>query len=73
MEDKIRCPKCGSTQIVANKKGFKWFRFIIFSIITLGLGLIFGIIGKDKIEITCLNCGHKFKPKQGAKKIIQGK
>lgn len=72
MEDKIRCPKCGSTQIVANKRGFAWIRFILITIFTLGLGLIFGFIGRNKIEITCLNCGHKFKPRQGAKKINKG-
>jgi hypothetical protein len=46
-QNQVVCPKCGSTQISANKRGW-----------TLGTGLI----GANKIIITCLNCGHRFKP-----------
>ena len=41
------CPKCHSTSIHAEKRGWK---------VTTGL------IGSSKIVVTCLNCGHKFKP-----------
>ena len=41
------CPKCHSTSIHAEKRGWK---------VTTGL------IGSNKIVVTCLNCGHKFKP-----------
>lgn len=41
------CPKCYSTDISANKRGWK---------VTTGL------LGSSKIIITCLKCGHKFKP-----------
>ncbi|MFT8313173.1 MAG: hypothetical protein ABF633_02835 [Clostridium sp.] len=41
------CPKCKSTNIHAEKRGWK---------------LMTGFIGSSKIIITCLNCGHKWKP-----------
>lgn len=47
MENQIKCPKCGSNQISANKKGW-----------TLSTGMI----GANNILITCLNCGKQFKP-----------
>lgn len=41
------CPKCGSTSISANRRGWK---------------ITTGILGSSKIIATCLNCGHKWKP-----------
>lgn len=49
MEEAIQCPRCGSTQVSANKKGW-----------TVGTGLI----GSSKILITCLKCGKQFRPGQ---------
>ncbi|SHK37895.1 hypothetical protein SAMN02745248_02403 [Hathewaya proteolytica DSM 3090] len=60
-DDKIHCPKCGSTQITANKKGFSLGKGILGAAITPGLGLVTGAMGKNKIEVTCLKCGHKWK------------
>lgn len=44
---KICCPKCGSTEYHAGARGF--------SIIT-------GFIGSGKTMLTCLRCGHRWKP-----------
>ena len=41
------CPKCGSTSLSANKRGWK---------------ITTGILGSSKIIITCMNCGHHWKP-----------
>lgn len=41
------CPKCHSTSLSANKRGWK---------------LSSGLIGSSKVLVTCLNCGHQFKP-----------
>lgn len=49
MEEKIKCPACGSEQISANQRGWSWGT---------------GFIGSGKIIITCLKCGHRFKPGQ---------
>jgi hypothetical protein len=47
----VRCPKCLSSQIHAEKRGWS---------------LLSGLIGSGKIVITCLGCGQKFKPGRGA-------
>lgn len=56
------CPKCGSTSLSANKKGFGLLKgaagvatFGAYGVVTAGLG-------KNKVIVTCLNCGHQFKP-----------
>jgi DNA-directed RNA polymerase subunit M/transcription elongation factor TFIIS len=46
LEGVVKCPKCLSTQVSANKKG-----------ITLTTGLI----GSQNVYITCLQCGHRWK------------
>lgn len=65
MENEIHCPRCGSTQITANKKGFSGKKAAAGVLATGGIGLLAGTIGSAKILITCLNCGCQFKP--GAK------
>lgn len=47
MENKIECPKCSSTQILAHKRGWN---------------LTTGMIGANAIKITCLNCSNRFSP-----------
>jgi hypothetical protein len=52
----IRCVSCRSTQLHAEKRGFK-----------LGVaGALFfwpaGFIGQSKIWVTCLKCGERFRP-----------
>jgi transcription elongation factor Elf1 len=41
----ITCPRCGSTQVQAAKRGWKWTT---------------GMIGSGKMTATCLQCGNKF-------------
>lgn len=66
MEDNIKCPKCGSSQISANKKGFSAGKAVAGAIVAGGIGLAAGGIGSDKVIITCLKCGHQFKPGEQA-------
>ena len=58
---KIHCPQCNSTQITAQKKGFGVGKAITGTILTGGVGALAGFIGSNNIEITCLNCGYKWK------------
>lgn len=57
------CPKCGSTSLSANKKGFGAGKAVAGALLTTNpLGLAAGGIGSRKITVTCLNCGYTFKP-----------
>jgi predicted Zn-ribbon and HTH transcriptional regulator len=60
--DVIHCPKCNSTQIAANQKGFGAGKAIVGAVLTGGIGLLGGFIGSKSLIITCLNCGNKWKP-----------
>lgn len=57
----IHCPKCNSTQITANKKGFGIGKAAVGAAVTGGVGLLAGFIGSGKVEAVCLNCGMKWK------------
>jgi len=57
IEDNVRCPKCGSTTSHAEKRGWSLWT---------------GFIGSGKILITCLKCGHKFKPGEGGPEQPEG-
>ena len=58
-EDKLYCPHCGSSQLVANKKGFGAGKALTGVLLTGGIGLLAGFIGSGKIKVTCLKCGRK--------------
>lgn len=57
----VYCPKCYSTNITSNKKGFGVGKAAVGAIATGGIGLLAGGIGKNKIELTCLKCGNQWK------------
>ena len=62
-EKTVCCPKCGSTQLTANKKGFSLGKAVAGGVLLVPIaGVVTGMIGKNKIIITCLNCGKQFKP-----------
>jgi tellurium resistance protein TerD len=63
----IKCPVCESTQVTANKKGFGLGKAAVGGLLLGPLGLLGGVIGSGKVKITCLACGHEFKPGQGAR------
>lgn len=62
MVNGVKCPKCGSKQITANKEGFSGKKALVGGLLTGGIGLLAGCIGSKKIKITCLNCGHNWEP-----------
>lgn len=57
-----RCPKCGSTSLSANKKGFGIGKAVVGATLAGGIGLVAGNIHANKVKITCLNCGYQFAP-----------
>lgn len=64
-QTEVRCPKCNSNQLTANKKGFSGAKAVGGALLTGGIGLLAGTIGSSKVIITCLACGHKFKAGEG--------
>ena len=46
--NKIRCPRCGSTQITTGQRGFSFWT---------------GFIGANKTVNRCAKCGHSWRPK----------
>jgi hypothetical protein len=63
--EKIVCPKCKSTMIEYNKKGFGIGKALAGAIVTGGVGFLAGFIGSTNVKATCLACGKKFDPKEG--------
>lgn len=62
-EENVCCPKCGSSQLSANKKGFSLGKAVVGGLVLVPVaGVVTGMIGKNKIIITCLRCGKQFKP-----------
>lgn len=62
IEEPVRCPLCHSTQITANKKGYGLGKGVAGGLLLGPAGLLGGLIGSNKVVITCLKCGHQWKP-----------
>lgn len=59
-EELIFCPKCLSTHVHAEQKGFSGGKALAGVVAIGGIGILAGTIGSKKVNITCLKCGHKF-------------
>lgn len=57
----VKCPKCGSTQISADKKGYSVGKAVVGKALVGNVGLAAGAHGSDKVIVTCLKCGHQWK------------
>ena len=55
-----KCPKCGSTSISADKKGFGVGKAVVGAAVAGPIGLTLGNAGAKKVRITCLACGHQW-------------
>ena len=58
----VKCPKCGSNQMLANKKGFQLTRAAGATYLFGPLGLLAGFWGSDAVVVTCLKCGNQWEP-----------
>jgi len=56
-----KCPRCGSTSLSGNKKGFGIGKAVVGAAVAGPLGLMAGNIGARKVWVTCLRCGKRFK------------
>lgn len=60
IENLPKCNRCGSTSLIANKKGFGIGKAAVGAVLLGPLGLLAGGIGSNKIKVTCLKCGNSF-------------
>src|SRR5262245_44072627 len=51
----VTCPRCGSTQITAYKRGFGSGSAIAGAVLLGPIGLLGGLFGSGKIQIACLS------------------
>ena len=63
IDEPIRCPKCSSTQITAEKKGYSAGKALAGAVLTGGIGLLAGFHGSGNIKVICLKCGNSWTPK----------
>ena len=56
-----KCPRCGSTSLSGNKKGYGIGKGLIGASVVGPIGLVAGNIGSKKVIVTCMNCGYKYK------------
>ena len=58
----VRCPRCNSTSISTQKKGFGVGKAAA-GVLTVGTpGALAGAVGANKVYNICQNCGHKWEP-----------
>jgi hypothetical protein len=61
-DDFVKCRRCGSTQITGQKKGFGVGKALGGGFLLGPLGLLGGFLGSRKVLVTCLKCGHQWRP-----------
>lgn len=61
--NKPRCPKCGSTKLDKERKGYSVGKAVATTALTgfLDVGLLAGTAGQNKLVNVCRECGHRFK------------
>lgn len=60
LSPQIKCPKCSSTQITAQKKGFGLGKSVLGLAVIGPIGLLGGVVGAGKVKVTCISCGHSW-------------
>lgn len=58
----VSCPKCGRTQIIRTKRGFRWGLGILGFFLLPGFGIFLGFCGSKKQLLKCTACGRKWIP-----------
>lgn len=60
-DEMMKCPRCGSTSLSGNKKGYGIGKGVVGAALLGPIGLIAGNIGSSKVMVTCMKCGYKFR------------
>lgn len=56
----VYCPKCLSTSVTGDKKGFGIGKAVVGASLVGGLGLMAGNINAKKVRLTCMKCGYQW-------------
>ena len=62
MSQAIKCPKCKSDKISAQKHGFSAGKAVAGVVLTGGVGALAGLHGSNKLELHCMQCGNVWNP-----------
>lgn len=62
MGNQIRCPRCGSTQILFGRKGYNGAAGLVGALCLGPIGLLAGCAGSGDVELTCMLCSFRWKP-----------
>jgi predicted RNA-binding Zn-ribbon protein involved in translation (DUF1610 family) len=60
----VNCPKCGSDQLTGGKAGFGLGKAAAGGVLLGPVGLLGGMVGSGKVQVGCMNCGHRWKPRR---------
>lgn len=60
-DEMMKCPRCGSTSLSGNKKGYGVGKGVVGAALLGPIGLVAGNIGSGKVMVTCMKCGYKFR------------
>lgn len=57
---RVACPKCGSDQLTAQKRGFGALKALAGGFVAGPAGLLAGFHKARRVDVTCLRCGHSW-------------
>ena len=60
-EDEVRCPRCGSARVTANKRGYGAAKAVGGLLLLGGVGLLGGFHGGQRVVVTCLKCAKQWR------------
>lgn len=55
------CSRCRSTDLMAVRRGFRWGLALLGFFLLPPVGLLLGLVGKNRTICTCRACGHRWK------------
>lgn len=60
-DERVKCPKCGSTEVVVQKEGFDASSACCAAFLVGPFGLLCGAKEANKLNRHCLKCAHKWR------------